>query len=552
MAQSLGSAFVDLAVRGFQTVVATMNQVETVVANASGTANVAVAGVPQAQAAVGKFQALLDSVKSNVVVRVAVAGAAAAMTALKGLQAVASQVGQQIGQLSQGLQKLGGAATAGLAAASASMYKFVQLADPVGFERFTLAVQRLGLQLGRLFIPIVREATKNINDLANFFKNLDDSTRETILAVTKVALAVLSIGAAVGAVVKVAGVFASLGAVFTPVGGAIAAIAAAVGLLGVSFARAQGMALDFTSVAGLVKSVWTGVLALFQRFQQAIQPAIQTIQSVFSELMASSAVVDTLARGLAIVAKVGNEAFNAYATVVAALAPRLGVIASLLIDTFTKIQPIITALADKFETFVSVGAAKFNEFVAAFTGLVDELMPVIATALDYFVIAVESSFATLEPLIDFAISSVLGFVDAVIAGLNFVKMVVSGVVDFIYDAVDVAVEVINKLIAAYNETVGEVAGKLKELDKPTRKTFEIKEQRKFEFDRPKNTDPDKFRGDVRPKNEVIGLEELFRKNLTASQEDPALQLQREQLENSRQQTSLLQDIKNNQGSDIRR
>ncbi len=81
-------------------------------------------------------------------------------------------------------QKMGAAASQAAMAftvASASMLGFTRAASPRDFQDFEVAMFGVSIQIGRLFLPLIREATQKLIDLNNWFRSLTDTQRESIM-----------------------------------------------------------------------------------------------------------------------------------------------------------------------------------------------------------------------------------------------------------------------------------------------------------------------------------------------------------------------------------
>ncbi|KDR95899.1 phage tail tape measure protein, TP901 family, core region [Peptoclostridium litorale DSM 5388] len=163
------------------------------------------------------------------------------------------------------------------------------------------SIQNLGIELGQILLPMINDVVAKVGEWVQWFKGLDDSTKETIVKVGMLAAAVgpvllvigklitiggtlvtafstvtTAIGVATGTVTGATGAAAALGTAFTvmtgPVGIAIAAIA------GVTVA---GVALwkNWDTVKEKSNELWTSLVATFEGIKTSISNVWTSIET---------------------------------------------------------------------------------------------------------------------------------------------------------------------------------------------------------------------------------------------------------------------------------
>lgn len=119
----------------------------------------------------------------------------------------------------------------------AGILSLVSAADPSAFSTFNASLTAVSIQVGQVFVPYVMYASQQLQALASWFGNLDDSTK---LWIGRVGMAVVAVGGAVVAFRTLAAVIGTVrlamqamglaAAIATPVGGAIALVSVLGGL----------------------------------------------------------------------------------------------------------------------------------------------------------------------------------------------------------------------------------------------------------------------------------------------------------------------------------
>lgn len=280
---------------------------------------------------------------------------------------------------------IGSMATRGLGAATAAMGAFARAASPVEFERFQLTLFAISVQLGRIFVPILRSVTEGLQSVVVFLASMTDQTRETILAWTKAGVAVLvgivaftkltSVLSGVMSVVSsLSTVFAFLGPA-APIGVILALAGAIVGLTSafdLSGTGGNGFSGILATVKGAISDLWNALQPLissFVRFAQQIIPAILSaflplvqelvrvaqeifpvlvaaVQPVFAALMGlTTSILPTLVSALvpvvAFIGELASSLLPVFASVLEAVMGILGPILSVLSDLAAVVLPVL-------------------------------------------------------------------------------------------------------------------------------------------------------------------------------------------------------------------
>ena len=187
--------------------------------------------------------------------------------------------------------KAGVGASVAFATATASIRQLVQAADPLGFRQYEMAVARLNVQMGRIFIPILREVTGLITQLTGWFRGLSDSTRETVMSVTRVALALLGVAAAATTaslfITGVVGPFARLIPLALTVAKALAGVFLVANwpLLIAGAAAALAVFVAWKAAGEDFGNLWDGITYLATAAWEAIKTAWGGLVAFFGPLL---------------------------------------------------------------------------------------------------------------------------------------------------------------------------------------------------------------------------------------------------------------------------
>lgn len=193
---------------------------------------------------------------------------------LEGLQKAKKELDnlkKKVGEAKQGLSDMGNKAAVGFGVGVGAIGKFVQMADPVGFERFQVAIAKVGIQVGRFFVPLLREATVWVDKISDYLKGLSDDVRENVLHWAKVTLAVLGTVA----------VFAKVGSALM---GMLSPFNIIAGLLMLVFQRASAGGGSMGSLQSVFERIQTAIaplIAALMTLVEAIAPIIEQMMPAF-------------------------------------------------------------------------------------------------------------------------------------------------------------------------------------------------------------------------------------------------------------------------------
>lgn len=146
---------------------------------------------------------------------------------LKANTKAAEAMDKGFGKFKQGLADLGAMGGRVFLGLQAGMLAAVAAASPGVFDQFKLAVADTGAVIGQALIPVVREMTGWIREFADWFLNLDDTTKQAVASFVKWGLVLSGVAFVlpkiVGAVMMLG---AAIKAMLSPIGLVVVAIAA--------------------------------------------------------------------------------------------------------------------------------------------------------------------------------------------------------------------------------------------------------------------------------------------------------------------------------------
>lgn len=434
----------------------------------------------------------------------ATAGVQAVSKAFQGGQAFAQGLAASIDSLGNRISAMGTRASIAFAAMQAGILKAVSSADPTGWKMFTTQLEILSLHVGRIFIPILRDLTKWVHEVAMWFKNLSQPTRQLIVEWTRfaaVALVVVAVGSKLGGILlgMVAGVVSMTASVLGLVGSLFSSIAAWAG-----FTVAEAVAAIATSV--LTGGIWAVVMAI-----AALVAGLAVITAGLALAVAGFFVLgqqgDTL----------GQKLMNAWKAVWSVLKPfvdamlravdRLTASWRAFATVFGEIaQQILGTFGTDWQGALAVATAAFDVFLTGITNAVE----IIEGALIGLVTVVRQVVMAIQQIGN-SIEHTINAARAVLAR-NF-KLAWQEEVKAAKSAMK-AMQDINNIPQAMAVEVGKFGA---EANKPVQHKLENNTPMVFEH-----------------KPELIGISEAMRRAQTATQNDPRLALQKEQLELQKQ------------------
>lgn len=288
-----------------------------------------------------------------------------------------AKVQADLGKVGQQLNQIGSFATRGFAVATGAIGGFVRMTDPRGFDNLTVALARVSIQLGRFFVPLLREVTGWINRLADWLRNLSDTQREQVLNWTRLTLGILAVGAVLPRVISlvsgVAGVLGTLRTVFvalgasTPIGWLLAIIAAAVGLAAAFDAGSGGvggLGQAFATMRDVAASVWAALqplAAAFLDFGRAVLPVV---------VSAITAVANVVVPLIQVLTQIATAVLPALATVVNLVWAGLQQLATLFTELASGVLPVLAEVLAVVWSILSTVAGVIVGVADAIGGLI--------------------------------------------------------------------------------------------------------------------------------------------------------------------------------------
>lgn len=195
----------------------------------------------------------------------------------------ASSVATSVNALGDNIQKFGTLASRAFFLAKGGMLALVRTADPVGFERLKGTFGAIAVQLGSIFIPVVDALNAKLQILLNWLRSLSDEQKDQILRWVEIGTAILG-------VVAVAGKLASI---FNPWVSLAIALAGAVGLMSGEFNSLSpilaglkkfwdDLVVAIQPAIDSLKLVWDAFLQAFQSIWEAMQPVFTAIMDIIA------------------------------------------------------------------------------------------------------------------------------------------------------------------------------------------------------------------------------------------------------------------------------
>jgi hypothetical protein len=216
-------------------------------------------------------------------------------------------------KLGEALDNIGKKAAVSFALGTAALTKFVRAADPIGFSFLQGTLGELFVQIGSVFLPVMDSFHVAVGKLRDFFRGLDDATKDQIANFTLFAGTILAVGAALPLVTRsllilkgalelvgIAVSFASGGLV--PLIATVLGAVAAVGLFHDASAKAGGGIVGaFSGIAKLFSSLWTIIEPLVGVINLLAEAIGDTLVAAFELLKAP---LDWLASTLGFLVKI--------------------------------------------------------------------------------------------------------------------------------------------------------------------------------------------------------------------------------------------------------
>jgi phage-related protein len=443
MEQVAGTGWIDIAIRGFEKVQGQLNTVGASLKKATSSINFS--DMAQSFAAAGSK--MMDTAKA----------------------------------LSEQFTKIGAVATKAFMGSAAAITGFVRLASPRGFDDLTVALATVGIQLGTIFVPLLRAATTVVNQFANYLKGLTDAQKDQILHWAKIGLAIAGVLMIVPRIIAginlVRGAMLSFGASSAVATGGISlligAAAMAIPYLVQLFrggGGANGLGGAFAAAGAALERLWNFAKSVFER----ISPIVERIVGVVGAIV--EPVISIFMRGL------------------------------------DALEPVINGVIDIF---------------GEVAGLAGEILVPVFHLLGT---VIEGALALLQPIFQafgLSMTSVSQVIrDYVRPAFHAIGQAIEAVVTAMKNSVNSLIDVMNGLIRWYNSSIFTapsrlVTGNISEVRRVGEQTGALRSGRTLP--------PQDHHGDVRQAVQLIGIAELWKKAQTSQVDDPQTRIAREQL-----------------------
>lgn len=443
-------------------------------------------GVNLAGAAVG---GLVAKVKSIPLAPVIGGLKAVGSAALSGFGAAASSVGNFLGKLngetlsafgskikevataaSNSINQVGSVATRGFAILTGGIGAAVRMADPVGWLYFTAAIQGVSIQIGRIFVPLLRQVTRYLIDLEHVLRSLTDAQRESILKWAKIALVVL------GSVMAFSQLFGMLSSGFSIMSGFVTVLTAlgASGPVGWIIAIAGAIAALIAVVAiasGGMGGLFSGIRPALDALLNAFQTCFAAIQPIIQQGMQFMTAAINI--GLRTIIPFITQFVGLLASTIGRLAgilqPIISAVLGSLLALYQQVQPVIqsilTGLMGLFQAVFGVMTRMyaavapiigsilqaiiplFGQIYTFFYGLIARLLPIIST----LVTAIGS---VLVPVFTVIYGAIKTIIDALVPVFSAFLAVLEPIFNAVVDIFGSIVEALEPLFGAFTEGTG--------------------------------------------------------------------------------------------------
>lgn len=343
-------------------------------------------------------------------------------------------------------------------------------------------VESIAINFGERLTPYVKKATQHIQRLADKFNSLNKKQQDTIIKVALVAAAVgpavLIFGKMVTGIGKVVTAFGTLGKMFRTYGtiagmlsspsaiavGAVAAVAVAALLIVKNWSKVQPVLLK---VKDWFVTTFEKVKVSMQPFQKVCSKVIsQVIKSIKSLKPIFDKMVKTVISNLPKMQKTAQKLFNTIKPILSQVINLIKKIANavgeVLIYAFKKVTPIVKKLGELFNAvfplIVSVVQNHINKVIAR----INRLKPVVTGVIGFISGMVDTFKKYIKDMID-AITKILGGIIDFITGVftgnwkkawdglkSIVSGIFSGIVATVKRNINLVIDVVNGVIKGLN------------------------------------------------------------------------------------------------------
>lgn len=440
MEQVVGSGWIDIAIRGFEKVQAQLGTV----------------GASLKKAANGNFSGLSAS-----------------------FAAAGSKMMETAKALSDTFTKVGAVAAKAFMGGTAAITGFVRLASPRGFDDFTVALATVGIQLGTIFVPLLRQATAFLNAFADRLRALTPEQKTHILHWVEVGLAIagvlMIVPRVIAAINLVRGAMLAFGVSTAFATGGISVLLAAAALLIPYLVQlfqgggAGNFGGAFAGAGEALEKLWNIAKGVFDRISLIVEQIVGIVGAIVEP------VISIISRGL------------------------------------DALQPVLNGVIDMFGEVV---------------GLAGEILVPVFHLLGT---VIEGALALLQPIFQMFglnMSSVSQIIrDYVRPAFHAIGQAIEATVTAMRNSVNSLIDVMNALIRFYNTSVLFAANRLL-----TGQLHEVRPVGERPAPAPGTGGrAEDHRGDVRIQASLTGIAELWKRTQTSQVDDPQTRILREQL-----------------------
>lgn len=474
-----------------------------------------------------QFAALRNSVGS----RISAIGKATS----DGISSAMTKVNEVANNLGNTFEKIGSIATKAFAAGSASITGFVRLASPRGFDDLTVALATVGIQLGTIFVPLLRQATAIVNEFATYLKGLTDAQKDNILRWVEIggaiAAALMIIPKVIQGIRLLSSVMQAFGVSSAIATGGItlllAAAAAALPYLMQLFQNnGGGVGGAFAAAGEALQRLWGMAQSVFERISPLIQAFVARLGPLFERIMPIVERVFTAIMGwfdtlVTTLTNVLDPLFNIITRVVE-------VIGAVLVPVFDIIGKVLEALAPVFEMLMDV-----------LSTVVDLVATVLVPVIELFATVIEAAVSLLTPIFEIFAAVVKDIVDLLAdilrPALQWLADAIREVVAAMRRAINGLIDVMNGFIRWYNEQSWLPGnGRIREISHLGERRQRGGDDRTStggggDFGNPNRPTQD-HRGDMRVQQaQLVGIADMWKRVQTAQVDDPNTRILQEQL-----------------------
>lgn len=291
-------------------------------------------------------------------------------------------------------------------------------------------IKNTGVELGTTLIntlaPIITEVSGKIQEFAQWFANLDESQKRTIVTIGLIIAAaaplLTTLGTLITSIGKIIGVIGSIGSAVSTLGGivktAITGISSIVqGLFSLIMAH---------PVIAVITAVVAAVALLYNKcewFRDGVHAVVNAVVGFFQNLGSSAATIFTGIFNTAstIFSNIGSFISNVISGISSAISTLTGVFSSI----FSSIYSIVTSVMGNVRSFIT---GVFSGIQSAWTGLTSFVSGVFS--------GIGSAVQTLVGQVKGFVNGVIGGINAAIGVINMIPGVSIGSIPYLLHGTD--------------------------------------------------------------------------------------------------------------------